>query len=533
MLLLASMLACTQPPASCPPSEVAVVKPSASSLLDELAGVVEATGAGALVRVSDEVVSEGDRTGAFLTPAEDACLVVYARGSEGVRDLDLFVFTDDGGALASDEGGSNVPAVLVCPPLADRVFAMARVASGFGRVAIGAHRVPPALAPRVAAATRARLTGEESGRLESWPGLEVLIAQHRRALGASWEDVRRFATVVDPRASTRATVVVEPRRCLDVFALPSEDVPSLELFVESEDGRVIARADGGARERSIVICSEQGEAVTFVMRPRQGGGHVAFIAARSGRDAVAELSPSVVVRRASPSGSPAETRDALVAKERARGWGTAVKVGGGEAKVGSVTTVSIELDTGCSRLDVYAGAPLGPFDVLVWSRDARLLAEGGGGLRASALACVSEKQRVRVDVTSRGRAGPFLVERRPLESTPPLLLRHPRAAARLFERAALDELDWSAVRVSPLRAGELLTLPLSVGASGCLEPIVALDGEIGGFDLRLVDPASGTDALARGRFVASRRLCFERAKHASLELGLDDGASDALVVVRE
>jgi hypothetical protein len=509
------------------------VEATPSSLLDELAAAVEATGAGALVRVSDAVLSEGDRAGAFLAPAEDACLVVYARGSAGVRDLDLFVYTDDGAALASDEGGSDAPAVLVCPPLADRVFATARVASGFGRVAIGAHRVPTDLAPRVAAATRARLKGEESGRLESWPGLEARIADHRRALGASWEDVRRFATVVDPRAPTRATIPIEPRRCLDAFALPSEEVPSLELFVESEDGRIIARADGGARERSLVVCSELGEAVTFVMRPRQGGGHVAFIAARSGRDAVAELAPSVVVRRASPSGSALQTRDAVMASERSRGWGTATRVGGGEAKVGSVTTVSVELDAGCSRLDVYAGAPLGPFDVSVWSRDARLLAEGGGGLRASSLACVSEKQRVRVDVTSRGRAGPFLVERRLLESTPPLLLRHPRAAARLFERAGIDELDWSAVRASALRAGELVALSLPIGAGGCVEPIVALDGALGGFDLRLVDPASGTDALARGRFVASRRLCFERASTASLELRLDDGAATALVVVRD
>jgi hypothetical protein len=528
--MLLGALACTTPPPTCPAADVAVAEPTSSTLLDELAASVEGTGAGALVRVSEAVLSEGDRTGAFLTPAEDACLVVYARGSIGVRDLDLFVYTDDGSALASDEGGSEAPAVLVCPPLADRVFATARVASGFGRVAIGAHRVPPALAPRVAAATRARLTGEESGRLESWPGLEVRLAEHRRALGASWEDVRRFATVVDPRAPTRATVPIEPSRCVDAYALPSEDVPSLELFVESEDGRVIARADGGARERSIVVCSERGEMVTFVMRPRQGGGHVAFIAARSGRDAAAELSASAVVRRPSPAGSAASTRDAVVADERSRGWGVATRVGGGEAKVGSVTTVAVDVDSGCSRLDVYAGAPLGPFDVLVWSRDARLLAEGGGGLRASALACVAEKQRVRVDVTSRGRAGPFLVERRALETTPPLLLRHPRAAARLFERVG-DELDWSAVRVSALRAGELVTLKLPVGAGGCLEPVVALDGEVGGFDLRLVDPTSSTDALARGRFIASRRLCFERASTASLELRLDDGAADALVVV--
>jgi hypothetical protein len=94
-----------------------------------------------------------------------------------------------------------------------------------------------------------------------------------------------------------------------------------------------------------------------------------------------------------------------------------------------------------------------------------------------------------------------------------------------------DELDWSAVRVSALRAGELVTLKLPVGAGGCLEPVVALDGEVGGFDLRLVDPTSSTDALARGRFIASRRLCFERASTASLELRLDDGAADALVVV--
>jgi hypothetical protein len=513
-----------------------VVDAAPSDLLDKIALAAEASGAGKFVAISDALLSEGDRVGDFFAPSSKECFIVYARASDGVRDLDLFVFGDDGSALASDEGGSAQSAIMICPPFPGRVFASARVASGAGRVAIGAHPVPVNRAVAVAGAVNARVPGEESGRLESWPGLELKLAAHRKQLGASWEDIRRFATVVDPRAATRATVPIAAQTCIDVLAVPSEEVPSLELMVEADDGRVVARGEAHGRDRALVMCSELGESVTLVLRPRSTSGHVALIVGKS-RGAVApELSSSVAVRRATPKGTAEQAREAFVA-ELGSLWGKPTAVGKGVALVGSRVSLPVKLPAGCSRLDVHAGEPLGPFDVGLWTDDGVLLGESAAGRRATVVACREKAVEARLDVGSDGRPGPFIVERRTLTTPPAALLAHPLALSRLFERLrGLDEPTPSelATAVSlELPARRRVDTTFELGADECLEPVVALDDESnGGIDLRLANEASSDNVLGRGRFVASQRLCVSEAARVRLELRADHGPQKGLLLVR-
>lgn len=523
---------------ACPGASVTVTTPSdpisRSALFDGLDATVEKSGAKALVPVADGYLAEGDRVGGFISIEPGACLLVYGRGSRGVRDLDLFVFGEDGSVVGADEGGSSNPAIIACSPLPDRVFASVRVASGSGRVAIGAHVVPASVAPVVARLAEARVPGVESGRLESWPGLESRILAHRKKLGSTWDDIRRFATEVDPRAPTVSSVAIDPGTCIDVFAVPSDDVPAFELAGESPDGRVLVRSEADGRDRMFVVCSEAGESLNVTLRPRGAGGQIALIVGRSAKGAASEFDADVLVQRTTATGTPEEARAAF-AKRVDRAWGDATLIGRGVAKSNAKTSLSLDAPEGCSRIDLHAGLPLGSFEASLWTEDGALLAEGAGGLRTSLLACVATRQKLRLDVGATGKEGPFIAERRTSKATP-ALAKHALAAARIFERlvGVNDATPAELATASPIaiEPGKRAELVVEVGAGECIEPLVALDGFLGGFDQRLVDVTSGRDALTRGRFVTSQRLCSDAATRARLEVVADGGPHTGLVFIR-
>lgn len=531
-------IACGSSPSPCPsPSApLAVIDPpkSAAALLGNVADQASRRGADALVVIAEGVASEGDRVGGFASVPEGACVVVYARGSKGVADLDLFAFADDGSPLGADESSSADPAILLCPPLPGRVYFAARVASGSGLVAVGAQRVRAESASAVAAAAGAKPRGEETGRLESWPGLEAKLAAHRRAVGSSWQDVRRFAVGLDPRAATRTSAAVEPDRCLDVLIVPTDEVPALDVVAEDASGRVVARALTDGRDRTMVLCSREGANVTIAARPRGGSGSAAFLLSRGPKGGAPEISDAVRIDYVSSS-LPVEKARAELARDADAAWGKPLDVGGGRAKTGSRTSRSAKLARGCTRLDVIAGEPLGPVSAAVWDDAGVLVSESDGALRATLYACGGERS-VRVDVESGGAPGPFVIDARTWKDPPAELLKRPRAAARLLDRIAGTEVlppsTVESARSVDLEADRLGTSGFVVAAGSCAEAIVALESGAG-LDLRMVDEASGEDVTGRGRYVASQRICGGKtSRKVRLELRVDEGPGPALVLLR-
>ncbi len=524
---------CPDKPASLAPAEA---RPDARKLLEPVAQRGASVGAGDLVVVATGIVAEGDRVGGFLDAAPDRCLLLFARGSVGVADLDIFAFADDGGVVASDESSSSDASLVVCPPFASRIFLSARVASGAGLVAIGAQAVATPDAPRAAAAIGARSMGEDSGRLESWPGLEAKIRAHRRSIGGAWEDVRRFAAPVDSHAATRTTLQIDAGRCLDVLVTPSEEVASLEVVAETTDGRVAARADSEGRDRVMVLCSEVGEPVTIAVRPRGNAGLAAFVLARSAKGSASEIARKVTVDRLSPITSPEVARGEL-AKVLDGAWGKAQAGGAGQARVGSRTSLGIRLGVGCSRVDVIAGAPLGVVDAALWTEDGALVSEASGPLRASLFSCGAAARDLRLDVEAEARPGPFVVDVRTTGAAGTALAASPVAASRLLGRVvgAQPGAPSEVATATSLELGEgrLTKGALSIPATGCVEVVAALDTGASGVELRLLDSASGDDVIARGRFVTSQRLCGTGAARAGrYELRVDSGSGRALVLVR-
>jgi hypothetical protein len=539
-LVLAALVAGCSGAAPCvqrPPSAAGVeARPDAKKLLESVASRGSEAGATDLAVVAEGIVAEGDRVGGFFVAPADRCLLLFARGSVGVADLDIFAFAEDGSVVSSDESSSSDASLVVCPPYGGRMFVSARVAAGAGLVAIGAQSVVPGDAPRAAAAVGARAMGEDTGRLESWPGLEAKIRARRRAIGGAWEDVRRFAAPVDSHAPTRTTLQIEAGRCLDVLVTPGEEVASLEVVAETSDGRIAARADSDGRDRVMVLCSESGEPVTISVRPRGNAGLAAFVLARSAKGGAAEIERKITVDRLSQAATVDVAR-AELAKSLDAPWGKGRSAGAGQARVGSRTSLAVKLGAGCSRVDVVAGTPLGAIDAALWTEDGSLVAEASGPLRASLFSCGAASRDLRLDVEAEARPGPFVVDVRTTEATGAALAAHPMAANRLLGRLVGSEAspptDAASATAVELVEGKLTRGPVAIPATGCVEVIAALDAGAAGVELRLLDETKDDDVLARGRFVTSQRLCGTGAAHAGrYELRLDSGTTHALVLAR-
>src|SRR5689334_5378696 len=137
------------------------------------AEVAVGLGASPLQVAVTDIAGDGDRVGGFVTIPVEQCVLAYARGSQGIEDLDLYAYSDDGTTLAADEASDPQPAIVICPPHPARAYLIARVASGRGVVSIGVHTLPPSTAAQIGKALGARgRPGEEMGRIEAWPGLD-------------------------------------------------------------------------------------------------------------------------------------------------------------------------------------------------------------------------------------------------------------------------------------------------------------------------------------------------------------------------
>lgn len=531
-------------PASSKPSGPAALRVSSDKVDGKLwlapdAARATVAGAGALHVLGADIASEGDRVGAFVDVPERECVVFIARTSPTIADVDLFAYEDDGSAFATDESPDADATLLVCPPHPKRLYVVARVMSGTGFLSVGAQSVPAEAADKVAQATGARgRPGQDSGRLDAWPGLEAKIREHRAAVGSRWEDVRRVALPVGPRAASRVSVGIDAGRCADILVVPSDEVASLEVLAEDATGRIFARGREQGRDRALTLCSAEAAQVSVAVRPRASQGLVAVVIGRSQVGAEAELTPSAridhVTQTLDLTAARKSHEKALAARVT---YGPAKMVATGAARTGSRSTVPIELPAGCARVDVVAGKPLADMLAELWDERGSLLGDARGGAVATLFAC-GAGGAARLDVEALGRPGPFAVELRKDKTAPAALVAHPVAAGRLLARmnagsAAASAADAAAAQVVALDSAALKRLPLPVPANACVEVIAALDAGGSGVDLRLVNPATDESTLTRARHVVADRLCAGALAIAgAAEVRLAAGKVDALVLIR-
>lgn len=542
--------ACATKPAtpspSASPGSVAVVRDrdsgpfalDAQRFLARDAKIATAEGAGPLAIVAADVGSDGDRVGSFVRTPKEGCLLAYARGSDGVDDLDLFAYSDDGTPLVVDEAPDPRPAILLCAPQPPRAYLAARVVSGRGIVAVGAHVVPAAAAEKVALALRARGGPPDAAQAEVWPGLDAKVGASRRELGAAWDEIRRVAVPLDPRVPTRVSAPIEAGRCLSVFVTPAEEVNQVDLSLTDGEGRLVGRALERGRDRVAVVCSSIQTTLTAELRPHAGSGMAAVVIARAKPGSEPDIAPSADRLDAFPSRELGIGRAALAQRLAGAGYGPPSAQATARAEAGRKTSTLVTLTKGCSRIDVVAGAPLAGLSTDAWDEAGTLLGRGEGGQGVTLFAC-GEATKARVDVEATARPGPFAVEVRVEKRPPSALVAAGLAGARLLARLnARGELV-TAEKLTEIHSGQIAddrleTLDLTLPPRKCAEIAVGLGRGALGLDLRIVDAGTGDElAMGRGETSASARACGEgTARPIRIELRAATGKGELVRAVR-
>jgi hypothetical protein len=500
-------------------------------------------GAGPPLLVASGAGGPGDTLGGRVEVPVADCVLVLARGSPSIEDLDVFVYADDGAVLGADDKPSTGAGVLVCPPHPRHIYAFGRLAAGHGMVSVSAQLVRRADAERTAQAVGAK--GELALRSlpeQGWPGLDDALRTHRRALGATFRDIRRLAAPLDARIGTRLSVATETDECLDIFVLPSEDVALVDVTVLDSEGRIVARASGEDRAPTLVVCAPQRSELTVELRPHAGRGLAAVIIGANGDPRTRKnMSAEFTVHDLVPTLGLTEARRATSGRLGQLGYPPARTVTEGTAQVGARVALPVDIPEGCSRLDVVAGAPTRNLDAWLWSQSGALVAHDDGSSSAVLFAC-GAAQGARLDVEAVSRGGPYAVEIRSLAGPFTKLSRRPLAASRLLGRLDANDgirtpRDATGVTELKLSAEKLSTERRHVARGVCLDAALALDVGAEGAELRVVDADTGAEiALARGTHSAIATACaLEKPGdlRVSIEMRVGAGAADALLATLE
>jgi hypothetical protein len=484
----------------------------------------------------------GDRVTSLLEVPEGDCAVAIARATDSVDDLDLFAYGEDGAVLGSDESTDKSPAILVCPPHPRRILLMARIAAGYGFVAIGAERVRVSDAERAANVYNVRYRpGEIARRLTVWPGLDERLEAHRRRIGGRWIDLRRVQTPLDARTPTRLSASIDAERCLDALIVPSDEVTALDVSIQGEDGMILGRATSEGRDRSLIVCSPIPANVTFELRPRSGVGLAVAMLSRSDEGSEADIDVDALRLDVFASGTVAEERKKHDAELAAQGYPAPRVVAQGSLPLGRRVSLPLELSAGCSRLDWVSGAPLRGVEAWLYGTDGALLGEDSG--RSPRLFRCGAAQSARLDVNSLSRPGPFAVELYPEPGTPKLLEKYPLAASRLLGRMFAQGLITTGKQVGAVYSHELTTTalarqPLTLPFGRCLDATVAVGPGGSGVELRLVRKDGTQLGLGRGATATSLHACALDAGSGTgpeviAELRLTAGVATALLTARQ
>lgn len=540
--LCGSLLACQRAPVASGP------QPGAPGLLRKSDRPLDprrlrgAEGLGNSILLAVEAGIAGDRISALLEVPKQECAVVIARGSSSIEDLDLLAYGEDGAPLGSDEATDREPSLLICPPHPGRVLIAARIAQGHGIVAVGSERVPPALASKAAQRYRVKpRASSDAERLKAWPGLDDLVLRERERVGGRFQDLRRVAVALDASVATTLPANIDAGRCVHALFVPSEDVSHLDVAALDDRGRLLGRAVGSGRQRSLVVCSSQPSEISFEIRPHAGRGLAVAALSVSVAGSESAIEGEVIRRDVFPTGDAKAELALLDSRLKKLGYGATKPGPKLDLQLGRRSSLALDLGPGCTRIDVVGSRPVRGVSARLWSDAGELRAEDSGGAGATLFGCGAGK--VRVDVSAVIAPGPVNIATQREPDAPAELARSPlaggRLIARMLGRGVLKRADTiGKVTELSLAAEQLTKLPFMVPLDRCLDIDVAISGNAPGVELRAIDADTGIELdSAVGDEAASVRLCaFQRGAHGSLnarvELRSVAGTAKALIATR-
>jgi hypothetical protein len=502
-------------------------------------------GAAAPIVVAAGAGAPGDNVGGRMQVPRDQCALLLARGSPSIDDLDLFVYGDDGVAIAEDETPTATPGLMLCPPHSDYLYAFGRVAAGHGLFAVSVQTVNPRDATAVAGALGVGEARTADATEAEFAGLDEAVSRRRKALGAAAREQRRVAVPLDPRIPARVGASIRAHGCVDLLVVPTEDVADIDLAVFDETGRILGRGSTDDVEPAALVCSDIPAEVVFELRPHAGRGLAAAVTTSVPEPQAGESPGVPVVRYPGPAGSLDEARRTLDARLAKSGYAGATFSSEGTAGMGKRASTGITLSGDCSRIDVV-GATAGGLDAWLWSPQGALLSHDEGGGHLVLVGCSG--RAARLDVEGLGESGAFFVVARPLVRTSKHFVAHPLAASRLLQRLlALDDADAGSgiglpatgnvpVEVRSLTPNALSVEGGQIAEGTCVDVAVGLGTGAEGVELRIVATDGDEElAFARGTFSTVATACApagSRALQCRIEARVVAGATDALLVSR-
>ena len=452
----------------------------------------QAAGAESAKILVAEAGAVGDRFSSVVDVDENDCLLLMARASEKIADLDLYAYGEDGTVLTIDDRPDAKPTILICPPHPRHIYVTARIATGQGTVAIGAHRVARDKSNPVRHALQLSTGQKDSEQSEiPQPDLEARVLTHHQTIGGKWITVAQSAITVDSRVPTVSGLLIQDDTCLDMLVVPSPQVFALDIELLDGSGRTLGRAPVADRERWLIACSHERRPVTLQIRPHEGYGSVVLLISRG----TLEMGRST--RRAIEM-SDNQPLESLVAEKHKvlerLGYSRESVLGQFWIERGFEHRVVASNDRGCTRFDVFSGAPSSGVQARLYTPDGDLLTGDGDSQHFPMLACMSGKFTLVMEAT--GRGGPLVVEQRRETAKNPIALNFPRAAARSFKRAWNLGLVKSFGQLTSLDSTWLLDeraweREISLDPGQCKAYFVALDGDASGIDLRIIDIETG------------------------------------------
>src|SRR5690606_34738012 len=186
-----------------------------------------------------------------------------------------------------------------------------------------------------------------------------------------------------------------------------------------------------------------------------------------------------------------ESRQAHARRLEAAGYLPPKVVARGNLQVGRRHSVELDLDRGCSRIDLWSEHPMHGVEAWLWSEAGELIAGDRDGTRATLFAC-TPGMRARLDAEALVRPGGYEVELRRERETPKLLSAHPLAASRLLSRMFSRGVIKNAGQVGAPRRFRLTSTRLErmdvlVPVGRCVDITLALDMGASGAEIRLLD----------------------------------------------
>jgi hypothetical protein len=339
------------------------------------------------------------------------------------------------------------------------------------------------------------------------------LNDHLKSLGGHWTPIAQTSLAADGRIPTVTGVIVDAQSCVDALVLSPLTLSGLDVDVLDDLGRTLGRSGPIERDKWLVVCAEERRAFSLQIRPHEGSGTVLLLISRGSLQAgrsterAIELSQSLALEK---------LINRVHTEFRTRQQPAGQMIAQWTLTSGKQQRLETPVGPGCTRFDVFAGAPSLNVQARAYSSDDNLISMNRDSQYMPLFVCAQGKIALVVEAQTGG--GPLWIEKSRAAAVSSAMSGNPHAAARILSWAwqlglGLDFTDFSDERSIPLSAKAIWEHEVAVRSGQCMEVFAALEGDVGGISLNQVDGATGElNAGEEAPGAAHLRVCCALAE---------------------